>query len=117
LEGKKNEIWEKHPKVWLSAVRKCKPTVGPKDGSFTLEYESAMAAGEVTRITDTEECISAMRALCLRFLPNHMDYFEEAINRSLHRTAVYRIDLTEIPTGKRKQYGADGEELKYGKEA
>jgi hypothetical protein len=117
LEGKKNEVWEEYPKVWLSAVRKCKPTVGPKDGSFTLEYESAMAAGKVIRVTENEECISAMRALCIRFLPNHMDHFKEAIDRSLHRTAVYRIDLTEIPTGKRKQYGANGEELKYGKEA
>jgi hypothetical protein len=117
LEGKKNDIWENRPIVWLSAVRKCKPTVGPKDGSFTLEYESAMAPGKVTRVTDTEESIAAMRALCERFLPNHMDHFDEAIARSLNRTAVYRIDLTALPTGKRKQYGPNGEELKYGKEA
>ena len=48
---------------------KCAPTVGPKDGSFTLQYNSAMA--------------------------------------------VVKITLTEPPTGKRKQYDKEGEELKW----
>jgi len=31
------------------------------------------------------------------------------------RPAVVRIRLTEPPTGKRKQYDSEGEELKYGR--
>lgn len=114
LEGKKLDILSKRPKVWLSAVTKCKPTVGPKDGSFTLEFKSAMAQGVAEIVSDETEKILAMRAICERFLPQHMDAFEVSIARSLGRTAVVRITLTEPPTGKRKQYDTHGEELKNG---
>ena len=43
LEGDKMDCIVNNPKVALSAVTKCAPTVGPKDGSFTLQYKSAMA--------------------------------------------------------------------------
>jgi hypothetical protein len=38
--------------------------------------------------------------------------FDAAIERSLDRTAVYRITLTSAPTGKRKQYDAEGNEMR-----
>lgn len=41
--------------------------------------------------------------------------FDDAIARSLERTAVVRITLTEPPVGKRKQYDKQGEEMKYGR--
>lgn len=107
MEGKKLDIISKSPKVWLSAVTTCKPTVGPKDGSFTLEYKSAMAQGVAEIVTDEAEKIEALRAICERFLPNHMDAFDASIARSLWRTAVVRIRLTEPPTGKRKQFAHD----------
>lgn len=50
---------------------------------------------------------------CERFLPQHMDTFDSAIARSLDRTAVVRIRLTEPSTGKRKQYDRQGEKMKY----
>lgn len=112
LEGKKLDILAQNPHVWLSAVTTCKPTVGPKDGSFTLEFKSAMAQGVAEIVTDNEEKINAMRAICQRFLPHHMDAFDVSIARSLCRTAVVRITLTEPPTGKRKQYDNEGNELK-----
>ena len=115
LEGKKNEVWKSNPTVWLSAVSKCKPTVGPKDGSFTLEFRSAMAKGIVEQINDIAEKVVGLRAISQRFLPGHMDAFDAAIERSLSRTAVYRITLTEPPVGKRKQYDAAGDEMKYGR--
>lgn len=115
LEGKKLDIISKTPKVWLSAVTTCKPTVGPKDGSFTLEFKSAMAQGVAEILTDEAEKIVAMRAICERFLPKHMDAFDTSIARSLGRTAVVRITLTAPPTGKRKQYDSQGEELKHGR--
>ena len=43
-----------------------------------------------------------------------MDAFDQSIARSLSRTAVVRITLTE-PIGKRKQYDKEGEEMKYGR--
>ena len=111
LEGEKLDCIAHHPTVFLSAVSLCAPTVGPKDGSFTLQYKSATAIGNAELVTDREEKIAAMRAICMRFLPRHMAAFDEAIDRSLERTAVVRITLAEPPIGKRKQYDKQGEEL------
>lgn len=114
-EGDKLDALAAHPQICLSAVTKCAPTVGPKDGSFTLQYRSAIAFGKAELVTDDEEKIRALRAISERFLPQHMDAFDDAIARSLHRTAVVRITLDEPPTGKRKQYDRNGEEMKYGR--
>ena len=114
-EGKKLDILREKPRVCLTAVSKCKPTVGPKDGSFTLEFKSAIAFGKAEIVADDNEKREALRAICQRFLPNHMDAFDAAVARSMSRTAVVRITLTEPPVGKRKQYDANGDEMKYGR--
>lgn len=114
-EGDKLDAIAAHPEVCLSAVTKCTPTVGPNDGSFTLQYRLAIAFGRAVLVTDVEEKVAALRAISERFLPQYMDAFDEAIHRSLHRTAVVRITLTASPTGKRKQYDKQGEEMKYGR--
>ena len=90
-EGDKLDAIAVHPEVCLSAVTKCQPTVGPKDGTFTLQYRSTIAFGKAERVTDTEEKIEALRVISQRFLPKHMDAFDEAVQRSLHRTEVVRI--------------------------
>ena len=115
LEGKKLEAIKAHPAVCLSAVSRCTPTVGPKDGSFTLQYKSAVAFGRAEIVTNDAEKIHALRLICQRFLPQHMEAFEESIARSLSHTTVVRITLTEPPSGKRKQYDRKGEEMKYGR--
>lgn len=115
LEGDKLDAIAAHPEVCLSAVTKCAPTVGPKDGSFTLQFRSAIAFGRAELVTDVVEKREALRAICQRFLPEHMDEFDAAVNRSLDRTAVVRVTLTSLPTGKRKQYDKNGEEMKYGR--
>ena len=114
-EGDKLRAIAAHPDVCLSAVTRCTPTVGPKDGSFTLQYRSAIAFGRAAVVTDETEKRLALRAICERFLPQHMDAFDEAVRRSLHRTAVVRITLAAAPTGKRKLYDASGEEMTYGR--
>ena len=40
---------------------------------------------------------------------------DAAVERSMSHTAVVRITLTEPPVGKRKQYDANGDEMKYGR--
>lgn len=114
-EGDKLDAIAVNPEVCLSAVTKCQPTVGPKDGTFTLQYRSAIAFGKAEVVTDNEEKILALRLISQRFLPKHMDAFEEAVKRSLHRTAVVRVTLSAPPTGKRKQYDKNGDEMKYGR--
>lgn len=115
MEGKKLDAIAKNPNVCLSAVTKCKPTVGPKDDSFTLEFQSAIAFGKAEKICDEQERIKALRAICERFLPKHMAAFDDAIARSIAHTAVVKITLTEPPVGKRKQYDSHGEEMKWGR--
>ena len=115
MEGEKLDCITANPIVALSAVTRCTPTVGPKDGSFTLQYKSAMAVGIAKIVTDKAEKTEALRIICQRFLPQHMDAFDAAIERSLERTAVVKITLTEPPTGKRKQYDKQGEEMKWGR--
>lgn len=115
MEGEKMDCIAHCPIVALSAVTRCAPTVGPKDNSFTLEFKSAMAVGKAEVITDKKEKVEALRAICQRFLPRHMDAFEQALAESLDVTAVVRITLTEPPTGKRKQYDRHGEEMKWGR--
>ena len=66
-------------------------------------------------IEDESAKREALRAICQRFLPQQMEGFEEAAARSLHRTAVVRITLSEPPVGKRKQYDANGNEMKFGR--
>ena len=115
LEGEKLDCIAANSNVALSAVTRCTPTVGPKDGSFTLQYKSTMAVGKAVMVTNREETIEALKAICLRFLPKHMDAFDDDISRSLERTAVVKITLTEPPTGKRKQYDKEGEEMTWGR--
>ena len=52
LAGDKLDAIARHPEVCLSAVARCRPMVGPKDNSFTLAYESAMAFGRAELVTD-----------------------------------------------------------------
>ncbi|MCD8202275.1 MAG: pyridoxamine 5'-phosphate oxidase family protein, partial [Prevotella sp.] len=115
MEGDKLDAINQHPKVCLTAVTRCKPTVGPKDDSFTLQYHSAIAFGMAEVVTDKAEKIRALRAICERFLPKHINAFDDAIKRSIDSTAVVRITLVAPPTGKRKEYDKNGEELKYGR--
>ena len=96
-EGEKLDCIALHPEVCLSAVAKCRPTVGPLDNSFTLQYESAVAFGRAELVTDPEEKIKALRAISERFLPRHMDAFDSAIARSLSRTAVVRAVFPARP--------------------
>lgn len=114
-EGAKLAALAAHPEVCLSAVSRCLPTAGPLDGSFSLQYKSAVAFGRAALVDDAQEKARALRAICQRFLPAHMDAFERELARSIDRTTVVRIQLTEPPTGKRKQYDAQGEEMKWGR--
>ena len=81
---------------------------------FTTEYESAILRGTVSEVRDAEEKIRALQMLCLRHTPLNMAAFDEAVAKSLARTAVWRIDVTDI-TGKRKKYDARGVEMKFGR--
>lgn len=101
-EGEKIDCLRKNPVVSLSAVSKCTPKYEEEKNNFTEYYHSAIAIGEAEIVTDEEEKIEALRLICERFLPKYMEHFQDAIVRSIDRTTVVRISLTEPPVGKCK---------------
>ena len=101
-EGKKLDCLKTNPNVFLSAVTKCAPKFEEKTQNFTKLYNSAMAIGIAEFVEDRTEKIEALRLICERFLPRYMDKFDAAIARSLDRTLVVKIKLTEPPVGKQK---------------
>lgn len=101
-EGEKLDCLRHSPVVSLSAVSRCTPKFERDKLNFTEYYDSAVALGRAEEVTDDAEKREALRLLCQRFLPKEMAHFDAAIARSLHRTAVIRITLTEPPRGKSK---------------
>lgn len=101
-EGEKIDCLMHSPVVSLSAVSRCKPMFEEDKHNFTEYFHSAIALGKAEKVEDEAEKIDALRLLCERFLPKHMEYFDEAVSRSLSRTAIFRINLTELPVGKCK---------------
>ena len=73
LEGKKLEAIKAHPEVCLSAVTRCAPTVGPKDGSFTLQFKSAIAFDLIFKLLkeycSTKSCTNRIVVTVYSILP------------------------------------------------
>lgn len=110
MEGHKTDCLKRDNRVCISCVG---DTQRMKD-KFTTEFESAIIKGKASEVLDEEEKIHALKILCERHTPENMADFENAIKRSLQRTAVWRVDIEEI-TGKRKKYDAEGKEMKFGR--
>lgn len=102
-EGEKIDCLRNNPFVSLSAVSKCSPAFEEDKLNYTEHYKSAVAVGRCEWVEDDSEKIEALRLLCQRFLPKHMSHFDEAITRSVDRTTVIKIIITEPPVGKCKQ--------------
>ncbi|MCM1074350.1 MAG: pyridoxamine 5'-phosphate oxidase family protein [Ruminococcus sp.] len=101
-EGEKIECLIRNPAVSLSAVSRCTPRYEDEKNNFTEYYKSATAVGTAEIVTDPKEKTEALKLLCERFLPKYMEHFDAAIARSLSRTTVVRISLSEPAVGKCK---------------
>ena len=96
--GRKAEAMSKEPNVCITAA----VDVVSAEDKFTTYFKSAVVRGKAVRVTDDEEKITALKAICERFTPSNMPDFPNAIKMSLPRTAVWRIDI-ENATGKQKK--------------
>ena len=101
-EGEKMDCLAHNPMVSLSAVSRCTPKYEEDKNNFTEYYHSSIAIGKAEIVRDDAEKTEALRLVCERFLPKYMEHFDRAIARSLDRTTVVRITLTEPPVGKSK---------------
>ena len=97
MEGRKIASLRAHPQVCMAFVGDTR--VPP--GQFTTLFESAVAFGAASEVTEEKEKIHALELLCRRHTPDNMDAFDRAVAKSLSRTGIWRIDVEEI-TGKAK---------------
>lgn len=81
---------------------------------FTTEFESAVVTGKVKLIDDENERIEAMRAICIKFTPTKMKYFDLAVEAGLGGTNIYSVEIEDV-TAKRKKYDSEREEMKFGR--
>lgn len=79
---------------------------------FTTQFASAIVMGRLVEVKDEDEYREALRALCLKYIPERIAYADAAIDASRSRTAVYRIDIQDI-SAKRKRYDKEGKEMKW----
>ena len=98
-EGHKIDNLKNRNKVCVSCVGASRPI--PED--YSLEYESAVIKGTASEVTDREEKIHALDLICRRYAPENMAGFSAAIERSLGRTAVWKIHIDEISGKGRKK--------------
>ena len=98
MEGRKVDALAKDPRVWISAFT----DVQAATDKFTTYFESAMAWGVLERVNDPEEMRIALKALCEKFTPTNMPDFDNALARSLFRTAVFALKLDNV-SGKAKR--------------
>lgn len=98
--GRKADVMRANPQVCVSAV--CDTRLVPED--FTTEFASAVAFGRASEVTDDAEKVRVLRALCERYAASNMAGFDDAIERSLSRTAIWKVSIDSI-TGKQKAHG------------
>lgn len=109
-EGRKVEFLMKNPSVCMTCVGDTYRT----PDRFTTEFESAVIYGMASEVAEDDEKIHALKLLCQRHTPTNMHMFDASIERSLPRTGVWKVEISQI-TGKRKKYDKEGVEMKYGR--
>ncbi|MGI6152482.1 MAG: pyridoxamine 5'-phosphate oxidase family protein [Christensenellaceae bacterium] len=98
-EGKKADCIRRDGRVCIA----CAGNTHVLQEEFTTEYESAVAFGNARFIENDTEKTEALVKLCEKYSPSvPVQKVLAAIEKSLHRTAVCRVELTEI-TGKAKE--------------
>ena len=101
-DGRKLDLMRKHPQVCVTFVGKDEPSFLPPC-EYTTFFQSVIATGTAHEVTDREERIMALHALCQKLTPEAVTgpVFEAALKESYRFTAVWRIDLDEV-MGKEK---------------
>ncbi|MBF1050966.1 MAG: pyridoxamine 5'-phosphate oxidase family protein [Peptostreptococcaceae bacterium] len=99
--GRKIDVFKKYPRVCISAVSKSEPIY---DGSYTTYFQSAIFYGDAVFVEDKEEKIFALKILCEKYLPNDMQHFESAIQKSLNVTQIIKIDIQSYSSKEKKPH-------------
>ena len=99
-EGRKVDLLSRFPQVCVTFVGEDRPAfVAPAE--YTTYFQSVLITGRACEVTDPAEKTEALRVLCQKVTPEHMEGFAAAMEKSLAVTAVWKIHMEEI-TGKAK---------------
>ena len=98
-KGHKLDNLRQDPRVCFCVVGKTQPIYSE---NFTTLYESVLVFGAAAFVENKEEKEEILRALCQKYLPDHMDKAADAIVGSLSATQVIRVDISQV-TGKAKR--------------
>lgn len=98
MEGRKLQAIENDCRVTFCVVG----TATPVAEQFTTTYESVLVQGRARIVETDEECRRALMLLVKKFAPQFEAQGVQAIERSLHRTAVVAIEAESI-SGKTKR--------------
>ena len=91
LEGTKLQNIRNHPAVCITCVGETR--LVPE--KFTTEYQSAIAFGTASMVEDEEEKVRILYLLCQKYAASNLDAFDREVKRSLHRTGICKIAITE----------------------
>lgn len=94
-QGRKTDLLRRFPQVCVTFVGEDRPAFVAPD-EYTTYFQSAIVTGTAGEVTDLTEKTEALRALCRKITPEHMDGFEAAMDKSLAVTAVWKIHMEEI---------------------
>ena len=98
-EGRKLELLRRFPQVCVTFVGNDSPAFVPP-AMYTTYFQSVIVTGTASEVTDGKA--EALRALCQKLTPAHMAGFDEAVEKSLAVTSVWKIHMEEI-SGKAKK--------------
>ena len=107
-EGQKIDNLKYRNLVCISCVGNVKAV----PGDFSIEFESAIIYGTAHEVTDRDEKINALRLISIRYTPNNMPAFDEAVKQNFDITGIWKVHIDEI-SGKQKKLDNDGREIKY----
>ena len=98
LEGHKIDNLKSGNRVCVCCVGELKEI--PE--AFSIGFESAIINGTAAEIIDREEKIRVLRLISIRYTPGNMAAFDEAIQKLLGSTGVWKIHIDEISGKARK---------------
>lgn len=97
MEGHKIDNLKERPRVCITFVG----DVSFPEKHFTTIYESAVLFGKAEEISGKTEKIDALKRICERFIPRNMDAFDDAVNKQIDVTSVWKIKIESV-SGKQR---------------
>lgn len=99
-QGRKIDLLRRFPQVCVTFVGDDRPAfVSPAE--YTTWFQSVIVTGTAEEVTNPAEKTEALRALCQKAAPDHMEGFDAAMDKSLTVTGVWKVRMEDI-SGKAK---------------